>query len=108
VTEKVIILCTTPPGGAEKIARVLVEEHLAACVNVSLVKSYYMWEGKFSEDNEELMIIKTTEEAAQNAKARILKLHSYQLPEIIIIPVVGGDEHYLQWISKSVISQSVG
>ena len=104
MTDNVIILCTAPPGDSEKISKVLVEERLAACVNVSPVKSYYIWEGKLSEDDEELMIIKTTQEAAQNAKARILELHSYKLPEIIIIPIVGGEERYLQWIDQSVIS----
>lgn len=104
MTDNVIILCTAPLGGSEKISKVLVEERLAACVNVSPVKSYYIWEGKLSEDDEELMIIKTTQEAAQNAKARILELHSYKLPEIIIIPIAGGEERYLQWIDQSVIS----
>ena len=106
MTEQLIILCTAPISEAEKIAQVLVEEHLAACVNVSLVKSYYIWEGKLSKDNEELMIIKTTHEAAQKVKAKILELHSYQLPEIIIIPIVGGDERYLKWISQSVTDQT--
>jgi len=104
VTGNVIILCTAPPGDSKKISKVLVEERLAACVNAFPVKSYYIWEGKLSEDDEELMIIKTTQEAAQNVKARILELHSYKLPEIIIIPITGGEERYLQWIDQSVIS----
>ena len=104
MTDNVIILCTATPGDSEKISKVLLEERLAACVNVSPVKSYYIWEGKLSEDDEELMIIKTTQEAAQNVKARILELHSYKLPEIIIIPIVGGEERYLQWIDQSVIN----
>ena len=104
MTDNVIILCTAPPGDSKKISKVLVEERLAACVNVSPVKSYYIWEGKLSEDDEELMIIKTTHEASQNVKARILELHSYKLPEIIIIPIAGGEERYLQWIDQSVIS----
>jgi periplasmic divalent cation tolerance protein len=104
VTDNVIILCTAPPGDSEKIAKVLVEERLAACVNVFPVKSYYIWEGKLSEDEEELMIIKTTQEVAKNVKARILELHSYKLPEIIIIPIAGGEERYLQWIDQSVIN----
>jgi periplasmic divalent cation tolerance protein len=102
MTESVIIMCTAPSGGAEKMAQALVEEHLAACVNVSQVRSYFMWEGKFCEENEELMIIKTTKAAAPNVEAKILELHSYQLPEIIAIPIVGGDERYLRWIAQSV------
>jgi periplasmic divalent cation tolerance protein len=101
-TEFVIVLCTAPPGGSEKIAKALVEERLAACVNVSQVRSYFYWEGKSCDEIEELMIIKTDMKLVERFKARIKELHSYELPEIIIIPVVGGDERYLQWISQSV------
>ncbi len=98
----VVVLCTAPAGGAEKIARVLVDERLAACVNVSQVKSYFTWEGKPSQDNEELMIIKTERRMIEPLKKRIKELHSYQLPEIIVLPISDGDEAYLQWIRNSV------
>ncbi len=102
VTEFAVVLCTTPAGGAEKIALALVEERLAACVNVSQVKSYFTWEGKLSQDNEELMIIKTERRMIDPLKKRIKELHSYQLPEIIVLPIFDGDEAYLQWIRDSV------
>jgi periplasmic divalent cation tolerance protein len=101
-TEFVIVLCTAPPGGSEKIVKALVEERLAACVNVAQVRSYFFWEGKSCDELEELMIIKTEMKLVERLKARIKELHSYELPEIIIVPVSGGDELYLQWISQSV------
>ena len=101
-TEFVIVLCTAPPGGSEKIAKALVEERLAACVNVSQVRSYFYWEGKSCDETEELMIIKTEVRLVERLKARIKELHSYELPEIIIVPIAGGDERSLQWISQSV------
>lgn len=102
VTEFAIVLCTAPPGGSEKIAKALVEERLAACVNVSQVRSYFSWEGKSCDEAEELMIVKTEMKLVERIKARIKALHSYELPEIIIIPIAGGDERYLQWIGQSV------
>ena len=100
--EFAIVLCTTPPGGSEKIAKALVEERLAACVNVTQVKSYFTWEGKSCNEAEELMIIKTEMKQVERIKARIKELHSYELPEIVIIPIVGGDDRYLQWIAQSI------
>lgn len=102
MTEFVVVLCTAPPGGADRIARALVDERLAACVNVSQVRSYFVWKGKPFDDREELMIIKTTLQLADKLKARIKELHSYELPEIIVLPIIAGDEGYLQWISQSV------
>jgi len=102
MTGFVVVLCTAPVGGSETIARALVEERLAACVNVSQVKSYFTWEGKLSQDNEELMIIKTERRMIEPLEKRIKELHSYQVPEIIVLPIVKGDEAYLRWISDSV------
>jgi periplasmic divalent cation tolerance protein len=97
-----MILCTAPPLGAEKMARALVLERLAACVNVALVRSYFSWEGKLSDEPEELMIIKTQAQMVDKIKARIKEMHSYQVPEIIVIPIVGGERCYLEWVSHSV------
>lgn len=102
MTEFAVVLCTAPLGGSEKIARVLVMERLAACVNVSQVRSYFVWEEKLSEDNEELMIIKTERRKVEPLSKRIKELHSYEVPEIIVLPIAQGDEAYLQWISNSV------
>lgn len=102
MTDFAVVLCTAPLGGSEKIARALVEERLAACVNVSLVKSYFTWEEKLSSDQEELMIIKTEQRMVEPLEKRIKELHSYQVPEIIVLPIIKGDEAYLRWITESV------
>lgn len=96
-----IVLCTAPPGSAEKIAKAMVEEKLAACVNVFPVRSYFFWEEKPCDEQEELMIIKTEMRLAERIRSRIKALHSYTLPEIIIIPIADGDEGYLNWIHQS-------
>ena len=102
MSEFAVILCTAPPGGADKIARALVKERLAACVNVSQIRSYFTWEGRFSEEEEELMTIKTERRMIEPLKKRIKELHSYQVPEIIVLPIAEGDEAYLRWLSDSV------
>lgn len=102
VGEFVVVLCTAPPGGAAGIARALVEERLAACVNVAPVRSYFVWEGKLAEEGEELMIIKSEQRMVQALTKRIKELHSYQVPEIIVLPIKGGDEDYLRWMAESV------
>lgn len=102
MSEFAVILCTAPLGGAEKIARALVKERLAACVNVSQVRSYFAWEGRLSEEDEELMTIKTERRMIEPLKKRIKELHSYQVPEIIVLPIAEGDEPYLRWLNNSV------
>lgn len=102
MTEFIIVLCTAPPGGTDRIARALVEEKLAACVNISQVRSYFLWDGRLSDEREELMIIKTEKSLEDKIKSRIKELHPYELPEIIAVPIVGGDERYLDWIGQSV------
>jgi periplasmic divalent cation tolerance protein len=102
VSEFVVVLCTAPPDGAAAIARTLVKESLAACVNVAPVRSYFVWEGKLAEDGEELMIIKSEQRMVQALTKRIKELHSYQVPEIIVLPIKEGDEAYLRWLAESV------
>jgi periplasmic divalent cation tolerance protein len=104
VTDKIVILATAPSlRESRKIARHLVESRLAACVNISrLVQSLYRWEGKIAADKEFLLFIKTTRELFPEVKAAVAKLHSYQNPEIICLPVIDGSEKYLQWIADSV------
>jgi periplasmic divalent cation tolerance protein len=102
VTELAVVLCTAPVGEAEDIAKALAEERLAACVNVAAVRSYFIWEEKLCKDLEELLIIKTKQGMVERLMARIRELHSYQLPEMIMLKISGGDERYLQWIAQSV------
>jgi len=99
----IILTTTSSIENAEKIARVLVEEKLAACVNIiPKIISYYYWEGKLNRDEELVLLIKTTQERVEDVRRRIKELHVYQLPEIISIDISGGDSEYLRWIFESV------
>lgn len=97
-----VALCTTAPGEAERIARALVEERLAACVNIVPVRSCYLWDGKLNLDGEEQLIIKTEQRMVEPLMARIVELHSYKVPEIIVLPIMSGYQPYLDWITQSI------
>jgi periplasmic divalent cation tolerance protein len=98
--ETVIILSTAAEGEAPVIAEALVKDRCAACVNITGVGSFYRWKGELVRDREMLLIIKTTRDRAGAAMNRIRELHSYELPEMILVPVTGGYPPYLQWISE--------
>ena len=88
---------------ALRIAEVLVSEKLAACVNiVPGVTSVYFWEGKLCRDGEQLLIVKSTREVLERLTKRVKELHSYAVPEVVSLPVVGGSAEYLQWVEGSV------
>jgi periplasmic divalent cation tolerance protein len=99
-TGPIVVLSTTPRGSGEVIARALVTEHLAACVNLMEVRSMFRWEGELNREDEDLLIIKSHSENIQKIVDRIRQLHSYELPEIIVLPLMGGYEPYLQWIIR--------
>jgi len=104
MTDKIIVFCTCGSAGeAEKIARSLVEGRAAACVNiVAGVRSIYRWKGAIEDAQEWLLAIKTTRELFDRLRAEICALHSYEVPEIVAVPVVDGLEAYLNWIGESV------
>ena len=104
MTDKVVVLVTCgKKKEAEGISATVVEKRLAACVNlVAGIRSLYRWEGKIHNDREYLLIIKTTRERFAALRKEIARLHSYQVPEIICLPIVEGAETYLNWIEKSV------
>ena len=85
-----------------RIARALVEERLAACVNIAPVRSCYLWDGKLNLDGEEQLIIKTEQRMVEQLMARIVELHSYKVPEIIVLPIMSGYQPYLDWITQSI------
>jgi len=88
---------------ARKIARALVERKLAACVNIGpQVESIYRWQGKVESAAEWLLIIKTRAEVFERVRDSIRELHSYELPECVMLEVSGGSEDYLTWIGESV------
>lgn len=98
--EFVVILCTAPHGQSEEIANVLIEERLAACVNISEVKSYFRWEGEQCIEREDLLMIKTTKKKIKEIISRITELHSYEIPEIIALPIIEGYDNYLKWVEE--------
>jgi len=98
--EYVVVFCTAPAGEAEQLAEALVGERLAACVNVTGVQSCFRWEGKVSNEPEQLLIIKTQQSLLDTLIARIKGLHSYETPEIIAMPIVGGYTPYLEWMRE--------
>jgi len=87
---------------ALKIANALVEEHLAACVNlVAPIRSIYRWEGKIWDEKEWLLIIKTQKDRFEELEKKVKSLHSYSVPEIISLPVTEGSSAYLNWIKEN-------
>ena len=96
----VLVLTTVPdaPTG-ETIARALVEERLAACVNaLAPMTSVYRWNGAVTRDEERQLIVKTTRERVAEVEARIAALHPYELPELLVVAAEGGSERYLGWV----------
>jgi periplasmic divalent cation tolerance protein len=84
---------------AERIAHRLVEQHLAACVNILPgVQSIYRWQGAVESAAEVLLLIKTSSARSQEVQSTIASLHSYEVPEFLILPVLGGSEAYLAWL----------
>ena len=97
-----VVLVTVPDEktGLE-LARTLVGERLAACVNLLPgVRSIYRWQGRIEDDRELLLIIKTGTGALENLTRRVKELHPYEEPEIIFLPVEGGSPGYLDWVAK--------
>lgn len=104
MTNKKIVLTTAgSQDEARKIAHGLVERRLAACVNVvAPVESIYRWQGKTESAQEWLLIVKTTAERFAKVRDAIRELHSYDLPECIMLPIEDGSPAYLRWIEESV------
>ena len=104
MTDKVVVMvAAASKRECRKIARHLVETKLAACVNITQpIESIYRWEGKIADDHEYQLLIKSTRELFPEIQAAISKLHSYQTPEIICLPIIEGSREYLQWVNDSV------
>jgi periplasmic divalent cation tolerance protein len=96
-----IVLCTCPdPATAERIAETVVNERLAACVNiVPGLTSVYRWEGQVQRNTELLLLIKTRQAVYSLLESRIRELHPYQIPEIVALPIQAGSSAYLSWIA---------
>ena len=105
-TDVQVVFCTAPGGRvAADLARALVEEKLAACVNlVTSVRSIYAWQGGIREDDEVLLVIKTRRDLCSALSDRIQALHPYDVPEVVVLPVVGGSADYLDWVRSECAS----
>ncbi len=97
----VIYITAGSESEAEKIGHTLVEERLVACSNIiSPIRSIYSWQGKICDDKEALMMLKTKKELFKQIVIRVEELHSYDVPEIIAIPIIDGSSKYLSWIDE--------
>jgi periplasmic divalent cation tolerance protein len=97
-----VYITTSDKEQARSIGRVLVEEHLAACVNIiDGMESIYYWNNSICEDKEALLIAKTREDLLIELTQRVKSLHSYECPCIIALPIISGNQEYLNWIEAS-------
>lgn len=99
-----VVLCNCSPAESRDLARTLVEEGLAACVNVVPgVSSFYVWEGAVLEDHETTLLIKVASERIPALSARIKELHPYELPEIVVLDVDldASDDAYVRWVRSA-------
>lgn len=93
-----VVFVTVPRGKGDDIAMKLLEDRLAACVNISKVESRYWWQGKIEHDAEDLLIIKTSGKVLDRLVETVKKIHPYTVPEIIYWKVEGGNPDYLSWV----------
>jgi periplasmic divalent cation tolerance protein len=102
MTNKIVVFSTCGSAEeAERLARQLVEARLAACVNVIMqVRSFYRWKGKVEDAGEWLLVIKTSRERFDKVRLLLESAHSYELPEVLALPIVEGSETYLAWLDR--------
>lgn len=108
INSEEIVVYITAPGEEEaaRIAQSLVESRLAACINiVKNIRSIYAWQGNIEDDTEILMIVKSRAGLFNLLEAKVKQLHSYDVPEIIALPIVTGSEDYLKWLNESTSSK---
>jgi periplasmic divalent cation tolerance protein len=102
MSEHVVVYCTIGKlAEAEPLARALVEERLAACVNIlPILASVYRWQDRIEREGELLLVIKTRREKIEALEAAIVARHPYEVPEIIVLPIEAGHAPYLAWIDE--------
>lgn len=105
IMNKYIIILTTidNQNSAESLAEQLVKSKLAACVQISNIKSYYRWKGTFEKSDEFLLMIKTEKKIYKEVEQFILSNHSYELPEIISIKIEDGFANYFDWVDENLL-----
>jgi periplasmic divalent cation tolerance protein len=98
----IAIFCTCKEEEAKKIAGNLIEKRLIACASMLNVSSLFWWNGKVEEEKESLLIMKSREDKWENIRDSIKEMHSYEIPEIIAVPVKYGLDDYFKWVDKVV------
>jgi periplasmic divalent cation tolerance protein len=103
MTDKIVVLCACgTEEEAERIARGLLDSHLAACVNlIPRMRSLYHWKGAVESAEECLLLIKSSRALFEPLRAALEKAHSYEVPEVLALPIVEGDGNYLNWITAN-------
>jgi len=102
MTDYIVVFVTAPQDEAVDLAKTLVEERLVACVNiVPGLRSIYWWQGKVEDEPEVLCIMKTRSNLFESLRDRVRELHSYEVEEIIALPIVAGNLPYLDWIREN-------
>ena len=103
MTDKIVVLTTCAlESDAERIARALVDGRLAACVNVVPgVRSFYHWKGETQSSQEYLLVVKTSRDLFGALRAEMERIHPYEVPELLALPVVAGAEDYLSWLQSN-------
>jgi periplasmic divalent cation tolerance protein len=97
----IVLMTASSREEAVKIVRVLLEERLIACGNiVDSVSSLFWWRGKIEEEKEVLVIMKSDEKLFKKLSKRVMELHSYDVPEILALPIVDGSSSYLEWLKN--------
>jgi len=98
-----VFTTTSRREDAEKIAKALMEKRLVACAQViGPVESIYWWKGKVEKAQEWLCILKSKKEVYKRLEKEILNLHPYEVPEIVVVPIISGSEGYLKWLDREV------
>ncbi len=109
MSEKYIMALTTTSSEeeAQEISERLVKQGLAACAQVyGPIRSTYLWEGKINKDEEWMCFMKTKEDVYDSLESKIKEIHSYETPEIIAIPILAGNQDYLDWIDENINMRS--
>lgn len=104
MTDKIVVFSTCgDEAEAQRVGRHLVEQRVAACVTVVPgARSIYWWQGKVEEGPEWILIIKSSREALPKLREQLQKVHSYQVPEIVALPIVDGSQPYLDWMEREI------
>jgi periplasmic divalent cation tolerance protein len=109
MTDKIVILsaCESEEQAAQ-IARRLVDQRLAACVNIQpKVRSIYRWKDAIEDTSEWMLVIKSRRDLVPSIRAEIEKIHSYEVPEMLALAVVDGSESYLEWLDRELVPATV-